>query len=191
MRFGIDQARRAWLTVDDVLNTRRSTLFRPSILGDRYASLQRHLTRGAASPRLCGDLAKAQQREAQEQPADQGDREELRPDHVEAGAAIEDRLRKRHEMRRGRCLHDGAQERRHALERRIAAGEHVHRKRDQHVQQAELRHRARDGAEKDADRGREEQIDRDAGQEERDRAGDRNAEEAADDESQATGRPRP
>ena len=50
------------------------------------------------------------------------------------------------------------------------------------IQQAELRHRARDGAEKDADRGGEEQVERDARQEQRDRAGDRHAEQAAHDE---------
>ena len=69
-------------------------------------------------------------------PADQRDREELRPDHVESGAAVEDGLGKRDEVRGGRCLHDGAQEGRHALERRIAPREHVHGNRDQHVQQA-------------------------------------------------------
>ena len=48
---------------------------------------------------------------------------------------------------------------------------------DQHVEQPKLWHRARDGAEKDADRRRKEQIDRDAGQEQRDRPGNRNAEQ--------------
>ncbi len=41
------------------------------------------------------------------------------------------------------------------------------------IQQAELRHRTRDRAEEDADRGREEEIERDARHEERDRADDR------------------
>jgi len=44
-------------------------------------------------------------------------------------------------MRRRRGLHRNFQ-------RRIAAGEHVRRQEDQHEQQAELRHRARDRAEK-------------------------------------------
>ena len=73
---------------------------------------------------------------------------------------------------------------RHALQRRIAAGEHVHRNRDQHVEQPKLWHRTRHCPEKHPDSGCEEQIDHDADQKQRDRAGNRNAKEAADHKSQ-------
>ena len=84
--------------------TRRSLGHGSSATDMRLCSLMS--PRGAASPRLCGDLAEPQQRQREEQGADQRDREELRPDHVEARAAIQDRLGERHEMRRGRRLHD-------------------------------------------------------------------------------------
>ena len=88
----------------------------------------------------------------EEQAADDPDKEKLRPDHVDAGAAVQNRLRERHEVRRRRGLHRRRQPRRHAVERRVAAGQHVHRQEHQHEEQAELRHGARDRAEKDPDR---------------------------------------
>ena len=58
------------------------------------------------------------------------------------------------------------------------------RHRDQHVKQAKLRHGARDGAEKNSDRRCKEQIDHGAGDEQRDRPGDGNAEQPAYDDIQ-------
>ena len=72
-------------------------------------------------------------------------------------------------MRRRRRLHYCRQPRRHALERRVAAGEHVHWQKHQQIEQAELRHRSRDRAEENADGGRKKQINRDAEEEQRDR----------------------
>ena len=92
--------------------------------------------------------------EAKEQGPDDRYRKELRPDHVEPGAAVENCLRERDEMRRRRYLHEFGEPWRHALQRRIAAREHVHGQKDQHVQQAELGHRPRNRAEKKSDRGR-------------------------------------
>ena len=48
-----------------------------------------------------GNFPEAMQGEAQKDPADQCDDDELRPNHRKTSAAIEDRLRERHEMRRG------------------------------------------------------------------------------------------
>jgi hypothetical protein len=48
--------------------------------------------------RLRSDGPEAQDGKAKKQTADQRDKEELRPDHTDACAAIEDRLGKRHKM---------------------------------------------------------------------------------------------
>ena len=60
------------------------------------------------SRRLRDGRAETQDRKPEEQGPDHGDRKELRPHHVQSGAAIEDRLRERDEMRRWRRLHDVA-----------------------------------------------------------------------------------
>ena len=83
-------------------------------------------------------------------------------------------MRKSDEMCRWRYLHGLGKPGRHALERRIAAREHVHGQIDQHVEQAELRHRPRNCAQKDSDRGCEEQVDHHANHKQRYRAGDGN-----------------
>ncbi len=44
-------------------------------------------------------------------------------------------------------MHDGAKPFRLTVERSIGPGQNVHRHRDQHVEEAELRHRPRDGRE--------------------------------------------
>jgi hypothetical protein len=49
--------------------------------------------------RLSGDGPEAKNSEPEKQTADQRDGEKLWPDHVNSGAAVEDRLRKRYEMR--------------------------------------------------------------------------------------------
>jgi hypothetical protein len=54
-----------------------------------------------------------------------------------------------------------AQELRHALRRRVAVRQDRHWSRNHRLEQAELRHRTRNGAEKYSDRGGEEQIDGD------------------------------
>ena len=49
--------------------------------------------------RLRSDGPETQNGKAEKQATDQRDSEELRPDHIDARTAKEDRLRKRHEMR--------------------------------------------------------------------------------------------
>ena len=93
----------------------------------------------AGSNRLRGGRAETQYGNRKEGGAEHADKNELRPDHVDTGAAVKDRLRERHEMRRRRRLHDGAQERRHALERRVAPGKHIERHRYQYIEQTEDR----------------------------------------------------
>ena len=87
--------------------------------------------------------AEAQYGNREEDGANHADKNELRPDHVDTGAAVKDRLRERHEMCRRRGLHEGCQPMRHAFKRRIAAGKQIHRQKYQHEQQTELRHGAR------------------------------------------------
>src|SRR5450759_1183656 len=118
---------------------------------DRYSTLRvppraggsPDIATGGISGCLGGDGAETPKSETEEQATDERNREELRPDNVDASPAIKDRLREGNEMgRRGR-LHDGRELGRHAFERRVGAGEHVHGQVDQHVEQAELRYRAR------------------------------------------------
>ena len=63
----------------------------------------------------------------------------------------------------------------------ITAGEKVHRQRNHHEEQAELRHRAGDGAQQDAERGCRKEIDGGAEQKERDGAADWHTQQALDD----------
>ena len=80
-------------------------------------------------------------------------------------------------MRGRRDLHDGAKQCGLAIERRVGAGQNIHGHRDEHVEQAELRHGPRDGREEDADGGREEEVEAYAQHEQRHRAVDRNVQE--------------
>ena len=108
--------------------------------------------------------------------------QELPPNDRETRATVKDRLRQRHEVHGGRRVEDCREPRRHALERCIAAGKHCQWQIDQQVEQAELRHLSRDGAEEEADRSGEEQIDSGAEEKQWDRSGDRDTEEPAHDE---------
>ena len=76
-----------------------------------------------------------------------------RPDHVEARPPDTGSPgRSTRNGSRARACMTRAQQRRHALERRVGAGQQVHRQHHEHEQEPELRHRARHGAEEDADR---------------------------------------
>lgn len=65
------------------------------------ANFRRHRSIGALQSRgrLRSYGLEAQDRKGKEQPSHQPDDHEFRPNRVDAGAAVEDRLRKRYEMR--------------------------------------------------------------------------------------------
>ncbi len=74
-----------------------------------------------ASSHLADALSKMCQGGDEKHRADNGQCKKLRPDHIEACAAVEDRLGGGNKVRGGRNLHDVLREDRHALARRGAA----------------------------------------------------------------------
>ena len=110
----------------------------------------------------------------------------LRPDDEEPCASVKDGLRELDEAGRRRRQHDEPHQLGHALARRHAARQDLEGQQHQQ-QQAELRHRARNGCEEDAYRRRGEKVQGRARQKQCDGAFDRHRQQALDDEAQRHG----
>ena len=126
-------------------------------------------------------LAETRERDQEEDESDQEDREERLPHDLDADAAVEDIAREGVEVRRRQERSEVADERGHALERRRAAGQHVHWHQHEDHEHAELRHAARDRRKEDPERVDGEEDDRHTDEEERDRSRDRDLQPVPDD----------
>ena len=98
--------------------------------------------------------SEAQYRGCEEESSHGGHGDHKRPDDIEAGASLENRLSEGDEVGGGGSLHDRLKSLGRALHRRHAAGKRVNHHEHGHDKQAELQHEAGESGEQDAERGR-------------------------------------
>src|SRR5689334_16821792 len=106
-----------------------------------------------------GDRFPEEREAVDEEPeTDPGHHQELGPDGAEPAAAVDDHLREADEVPRRQEVRHVLEPLRLAFDRRAPSGEEHQDDDHQDDQERELRHRSRDRPEKDAERGREKQV---------------------------------